>query len=358
MTRILFLEESWQGSHARSMREALAQQPGVELADLAEDRFIPYYKHLPTRIANRLLRPLHLWELRTAVRQAVDAFRPDLFVVYKGTWIDADLLAQVRGQGVPTVNLFPDYSPHAYGGRTERAMGAYDLVISTKPYHPRLWESLYGYRNPCVCVPHGYDPRVHLWTEPPAEFTYDLALCGTWRPEYHRLMVALGEALASDRISVAIAGPGWEAHRGQLPSHWAYLGSRTGRAYGEFLRTARIAIAPLNRDVVIRGKRQPGDEDSTRTYELAAAHCCFLHQRTDYIQTIYDEATEVPLWTDAAELAALVQRWLPDEAGRRRLAAQAHARAVPAYSIPQRAVSVLEQIGRWLPPRRTPGGRP
>ena len=105
MPRILFLEESWQGSCARSMREALARLPGVEVADLAEDRFIPYYQHLPTRLANRLLRPLHLWELRTAVRKALRDIRPEALVVYKGSWIGAPLLREARDSGFSTVNI-------------------------------------------------------------------------------------------------------------------------------------------------------------------------------------------------------------------------------------------------------------
>ena len=100
-----------------------------------------------------------------------------------------------------------------------------------------------------------------------------------------------------------------------------------------------------------RGVKQPGDEDSTRTYELAAAHCFFLHQRTDYVATVYDEQNEVPLWGDATELASFVRRWLPDEAGRRSMAARAHARAVPAYSIPQRAASVLQHIEQFIKAR-------
>jgi spore maturation protein CgeB len=230
-------------------------------------------------------------------------------------------------------------------------MSRYDLVISTKPFHPLRWQSVYGYQNLCVCVPHGYDPEVHYWANPSSGQVYDVALCGTWRPEYHRLMRSFADALGDSQVSVAIAGSGWGGHRDQLPRHWHYVGARTGRAYGEFLRSAKIAIAPVNRDVVIRGVRQPGDEDSTRTYELAAAYCFFLHQRTDYVATVYDERHEVPLWDDATELASLVRRWLPDERGRHLMAARAHERSVAAYSIPQRAASVLQHIEQLIKTR-------
>src|SRR5439155_15809580 len=107
--------------------------------------------------------------------------------------------------------------------------------------------------------------------------------------------------------------------------------------------------------VVIDGRKQPGDEDTIRTYELAAAHCFFVHQRTDYIGSVYDERTEVPLWDDANDLVTLVRRWLPDERGRRAMAARAHARAVPAYSIPQRAPLVLRCIEQVVAERQARG---
>ncbi len=354
MNRILFVGETWQGSSARSLREALALQPEVLISDIGEDHFLPNYRHLPLRIANRLLRPLQRRKLESAVLRAMSEFRPDAVVVYKGAGIGAGLVEEIRRSGIPMINVFPDYSPHAYSRRLQKAIGCYDLVISTKPFHPRFWQSVYGYRNPCVCVPHGYDPEVHYWTHPSASNAYDVALCCTWRPEYHRLMHSFADALGDDQVSVAIAGSGWPTHRNQLPGNWHYVGPQAGRAYGEFLRSAKIAIAPVNREVVIRGVKQPGDEDTTRTYELAAAHCFFLHQRTDYVATLYDEQSEVPLWGDAIELASLVRRWLPDEAGRRLMAARAHARAVPAYSIPRRAVSVLQHIERLIRARNAP----
>jgi Glycosyl transferases group 1 len=351
MTRILFIGETWQGSSARSLREALALLPEVVINDVGADHFLPNYQHLPLRIANRLLRLLQLRELESAVLRGMSGFRPDAVVVYKGAGIGAALVEEIRRSGIPVINVFPDYSPHAYGRRLQKAISCYDLVISTKPFHPRFWQSIYGYRNPCVCVPHGYDPGVHYWAEPSPSQAYDVALCCTWRPEYHRLMRSFAAALGDDRVSVAIAGSGWPEHRDELPRHWSYVGPKGGRAYGEFLRSAKIAIAPVNREVVIRGLKQPGDEDTTRTYELAAAHCFFLHQRTDYVATVYDEQNEVPLWGDATELASLVWRWLPDEAGRRLMAARAQARAVPAYAIPQRAASVLQHIEQLIKAR-------
>ena len=344
MTRILFIGETWQGSSARSLCEALALLPEVVVSDVGVDHFLPSHRNLPLRIANRLLHRLQLRELESAVIRAMHGFRPDAIVVHKGIGVGVRSFEEIRRFGIPVINIFPDYSPHAFGRRLQEAIGCYDLVISTKCFHPPLWQSVYGYSNPCVFIPHGYDPAVHYWSHPSESHVYDVGVCCNWRPEYHRLMRAFADALGSDQVSVSIAGSGWATYQNQFPRHWHYAGPRTGRAYGEFLRSAKIAIAPVNREVMIRGVKQPGDEDTTRTYELAAAYCFFQHQRTDNVSTVYDEQSEVPLWSDAIELAGLVRRWLPDEVGRRSMAARAHSRAVPAYSIPQRAASIMVQI--------------
>lgn len=346
--RLLYVGESWQGSSARSLCEALLVLPGVVIEEIGEDSFLPKRRATPLRLANRLLWPLYRSRFESAIREVLSAFKPDAVVVYKGNAVRHELLEEIRRAGIPSINVFPDFSPHAYGASLRVAMGRYDLVISTKPWHPRHWQAVYGYENVCVCVPHGYDPQLHLWDQVPPADRYDVALCATWRPEYHRLMVEFARTLSDARVSVAIGGNGWHQHRRDFPVHWSFGGPIVGRAYGEFLRSARIVIAPVNREVVIRGVRQPGDEDTTRTYELAAAHCFFLHQRTDFVQTVYNEASEVPMWSDAGALVALVRRWLPDHEGRKAMAICAHARAVPAYSIPERAKLVLALIENLL----------
>jgi hypothetical protein len=340
---LLFVGMAWQGSSARSLGEALAAQPAVVVADVAQDAFIPSYRSLRMRVLNRLLHRWQRAELEATILRQVASVTPSAVVIYKGYGITGSFVRALRTRGVATVNVFPDYSPHAYGSVLREAMGCYDLVISTKPFHPRLWRSVYGYDNACVFVPHGYDPAVHYVPAPPPSPTYDVTLCANWRPEYHRLMRGVADRLDPE-VSVAVAGLGWGNHRADFPAHWTLLPPQTGPAYTAFLRAGRIVLAPVHREVRIGGKVQPGDEDTIRTYELAAAHCFFIHQRTAYIPEVYDEATEVPFWSDAAEIAALVRRWLPDEAGRRTMAGRAHRRAVPAYSLPARAAQVLAHV--------------
>lgn len=348
MLNILFVGDSWQGSTARSTREALAAMPDVNLDDVGEDRYFPAGQSLVVRGANRLLRPWHRRELERTITGLVAARKPDVLMVYKGAGVSADLIRTVKAAGVFTANVFPDYSPHAYGAQLKDAMGEYDLVVSTKPFHPHGWKSIYGYSNRCVCVPHGYDPAIHFWPDPPGPQDFDVVVAATWRQQYQDVLQQLAPAFARSSVRVGIVGSGWTQRRDALPGEWHVAPPLTGRAYGEWLRRGRIVIAFVHRDVVIQGVRQPGDEDTIRTYELAAMGCFFAHRRTPFAQTVYDENLEVPMWDDAGELAALVERYLPLESQRREMAARAHRRAVPAYSIPNRARQIVEHVNAAL----------
>lgn len=348
--RVLFIGEAWFGSCARSLREALARRPDIELDDLAEDAYSPAHRAKWLRGVHRLLARAYRKELADEVLRRVEVFQPHVIMAYKGASIDAAMLRcfRSRAPGAKTVNVYPDFSPHAHGQMSREAVGCYDLVISTKPFHPGLWQPLYGYANPCRFVPQGYDPALHLVDRPPDAAKVDVALVATWRAEYHRLMVALAHELNDPNVSVAIGGNGWAEHRADLPAHWSVIGALQGQSYIRFLRSARVCVAPVMREVIIGGRRQPGDEDTTRSYELAAAHCFFIHRRTPYIQSVYDEATEVPMFDDATELAAKIRHFLAHPEERAACAAHAYARAVPAYSLDARAGEIVGALRRFL----------
>ncbi len=335
------------GSCARSMKEALCRitSDGFdEIDEINEDLYIPKARAHWLRAIHRVLTPAYRHELTRAIINTCRDMSPHVFIVYKGSGVSVELIRNVKAMGIFTVNIFPDCSPHAQGNRLRQAIGEYDLVISTKPFHQTLWQSVYGYNNRCVFVPHGYDSAVHLITTPPKEFQYDVGLIATWRPEYHELMKQVASLLTRDHVRVAIAGNGWQEHATEFPDSWVFAGGIVGVAYARWAQRSKILIAPVTRDVVINGQRQPGDEDSTRTYELAAAHCFFIHRRTDYVQTVYHEDIEVPFFDNAQELVKLVRYYLDKDEVRFKMAKAAHTRAVPAYSIDSRAQQVLTFI--------------
>jgi spore maturation protein CgeB len=170
-------------------------------------------------------------------------------------------------------------------------------------------------------------------------------MMATWRAQYEELLIELANREETRGLRVFVGGYGWSDRRRLFPEHWEFPGAVHGPDYINFLRKARICIAPVHRVAFVNGVVQPGDEDSTRTYELAAGFCFFIHRRTDFAQRVYDEGTEVPMYDSAEELADRILYFLPRENERRIMAAAAHARAVPGYSFDARAAQVLAAVG-------------
>jgi hypothetical protein len=344
--RILFVGESWLGSCARSLREALARLPGVAVDEVNEEASVPRHRARWLRAINRLLGPAHRQELHHQILYRVGLFKPDIVMTYKGAPLRAEFLRELQRLGCRLVNVYPDFSPHVHGLPHKLAMGVYDLVISTKYFHPGLWKSLYGYDNPCLFVPQGYDSALHLVDRPDEQPEFDVTLVANWRREYGDLMKAVARGLDGHRVSVGIGGIGWLPHKHQYPEDWVFAGALEGRSYVNWLRRGRICLAFVNPEIVVNGVVQPGDKDTTRTYELAAAYCFFIHRRNDYVQALYSEATEVPMFDTPGELVDKILRYLPQAEARKRMAAAAHRRAVPAYSMDQRASEVVDLLKR------------
>ena len=325
------------------MKEALARNPAIELDELAEDGFLPKVRSRGLRALNRITRPLYRQDFNNQVLDRVRHNSSDFLVTYKGNFVHADLLRRVSAMGVKTVNIYPDCSPHAHGKPHREAVGLYDLVISTKEYHPDLWHELYSYQNRCVFVPQGYDPLLHLVSRPQSDFQFDVVMIATYRPEYGRLILDFLHAIGRANIKVAIGGHGWNVLKSQLPSSWQFLGGITGRGYVDALRAGKICVAPLTRQMAVDDKPQPGDVDTTRTYELAAAHCFFVHQRTDFVRDLY-ESIGVPMFEGGDELAEQVMRYIDAPVDRSRIARAAHQHAVPRFSTDSRAAEIYELL--------------
>jgi hypothetical protein len=345
---MLFVGESWLGSCARSLKEALSRRPDVVMAEVNEDLHVPRTRNLWLRVAYRIAARLYRDELFQAIRSQMQMCRPHVVVVYKGFGLGAESVRALRELGGYLVNVYPDASPHAHGAHHKAAVGEYDLVISTKPYHVEHWGRTYGFTNACVFVPQGYDPSLHLRTSHASTSSYDVVFIGTWRREYGALLSEFGRCTSGRNLRVAIGGYGWRPRRSELPPGWELIGPVQGPSYVERLRSGRINIAPLSRAIIVGGRIQPGDEDSTRTYELAAAHCFFIHQRTPYVTTLYDEDTEVPMFDTAADLAEKTLQYIDLNDARCRMAAAAHTRAVPAYSLDERASEIVRLLRERL----------
>ena len=159
--------DAWKGSSARSMRDALESLQAAAVTDVIQVIFF-HPIALPScveRIACYVRCNVRSWS--TGFIGFSERCRRRLRCI-QGVGYQQAAGPADKGRGSVTVNVFPDHSPHAYGRALREAIGEYDLVVSTKPFHPGGWQHVYGYRNTCVCVPHGYDPAMHYWPTAPS----------------------------------------------------------------------------------------------------------------------------------------------------------------------------------------------
>ncbi len=322
---------------------------GVKVDEVNEDLYYPHVSNRPLRIAMRILGPLFRAELFQQVCQRVKITKPDIVFIVKGVYISDSHIDEIKILGPKIVLRFPDYSPFVHGERLKCSAGRYDLVVSAKPLHPQMWRETYHYTNRCVCVPHGYNPELHLQNVPPDNPTHDVVMVASARPEYLEILDALAGSDQTASLNVAIGGDGWEQSRAKFPSHWNFIGPARGEAYIAALRSGKIVVAPITTYTMVDGVRQTADVDTARSYEIAAAYCCFIHRRSDYIAGIYNENTEVPLFSSGEDLVAKILYYLPRAEERRHMAEAAHRRAVPSYSIDARAAQIIEHLHALRP---------
>jgi glycosyltransferase involved in cell wall biosynthesis len=222
-------------------------------------------------------------------------------------------------------------------------LGEYDLVVSTKPWHPAGWNRLFGYENPCHFVPHGYDPNLHYRPVEDDDRPLDVVMVSTYREEYGRLILDLASLRTMNKVKMGLFGNGWHVLRDELPASWHIEGEVQGYGYRRALTLGEVYIAPVTREVTVGGVKYPGDEESTRTYELPAMGTCFVHRRTEYASSLFEE-NEVGFFDTADELAYQIERLLRDRKTRHAMRHAAQVRAVPRDSLDNRARVFLKLL--------------
>ena len=348
--KILYAGHFLSGATGRSIKDALARRPDVEVDEFDMDNYMPVGRSFRTKAVYKLIRKWQIADLRKMLLARARYVQPDAVITTKGSALDVATIRTLQAEVAPVFNHWPDPSPLAFGSEIREAVGTYDAVFSAKRHHPHIWAEEYGYSNPCYHVPHGYSPETHLHREPPDESgqIYDVVAIASGRAEYYQLIAEFIAALGGRRLRVALGGAAWDRFPGGLPDGFENIGEIFGRAYTDWLRRGKIVVAPVMTGVRIDGQKKQGDQVTERSYQCAAAHTFFVHTRTDEAKELYDEETEVPMYSDGAELAKQVLHYLERPEDRRRMAFAAYQRAVPAYSHDARAAQILDLIRKTM----------
>lgn len=345
--RILCIGEEWLGSDARAVFSAF-RRLGHSARVLDESTFVPIqWRSTPARAVRKAFRPILVRELTREATRLIESVKPHMLFVFKGAFVQPELVRGFRERGIPTANYYPDVSFMAHGPLLPATLPLYDRVFTTKSYGIRDLRERLGATN-AVFLEHGYDPELHhpiqLTAEERRIYGCDVVYVGSWSPEKEVFLLALRRA--RPRLHLRIWGCQWanasEELRGCIQGDEVI-----GDEYPKALCGAKIALGLMSGS---RYGASSGDQTTMRSFQIPACGVFMLHPRTAEAESLFADGKEAVFFSTEAEMVALVDQYLSDEAGRKRIAKSGRARAVPAYSVDERARVIVD----WLREQRVP----
>lgn len=318
----------------------------VQIVD--EQTFVPAWRSTPMRAAQRLLRPLAVRELTAYTKHVARWFKPHCLLVFKGRYVQPEVLRYYRSLGINTVNYYPDNSVLDSGPNIPRCLPLYDHVFTTKSFGVEDMRRELGIVRSSY-VEHGFDPEIHhpmtLSDAERQRLGCDVAFVGTWRPRKEAIAAALRRRLPG--VSLKIWGEQWEKATAPQIRECIMGGGILGREYSKAIQGAKIALGLLSEQGTGAGC---GDQTTARTFQIPACGAFMLHERTADAVRHYEEGSEAEFFGSADELVAKVEHYLMHDADRQRIARRGHERAT-AYSADARMSTILQWLeAQPLPP--------
>jgi spore maturation protein CgeB len=249
--------------------------------------------------------------LRTAAEQ-----KPDVFWADKLLGLRPQTLDRLRAMGIPTVSYMID---NAFGPRRDpgwrlyrKCIPHFDLHVIQRDVNFRHYKDA-GARD-VVKVQTAYEPTLQFappqgWSD--ADRNREVSFVGTPYDDRAETLAWLSE----QGFGVAISGNERQWLRALGPERLARL-YREGELYQERYREA-IWRSKINLSFLTHANQ---DEFVHKSFEIAGCGGFLLAERSPGHLARFREDEEAVFFTGREELAAKIRRWLPDEAGRERIA--------------------------------------
>ncbi len=309
--RVLILGRSRTSSAESSIQRALLRA-GHAVA-LVDDR----------RTAQRAGRRLAGVWLRARMR----AFRPDRLIVGKGRYVEPEVLAEACA-GRRSVMWYHDLRVPPLDDIVERATRV-DLVFLTAAGQIPEYEAR-GVRR-VLFLPGALDAWMEGPAEPARELATDVAFVGAGYDAYRAgLLVRLAR-----RFRLRVWGPGWEPWSNQLD--WAGRPAR-GPDLARICASARIVLGidpSFQMAAPVRGYA------SNRMWRIAGCGGFFLGHASPGMRELLADGEHCAWYDDEEHAFAQIDRYLADEAARRRIRAEGRAFVAAHHTFDQRVENLL-----------------
>ncbi len=336
--RILCIGHEWRGSNSSALFYALSRQ-GCLTNIVNEQAFVSTLsRNFFLKVILRILRIYQVREFNFVLKEQYHAFKPDIVLVYKGTFVMPSTIRFFKKNRTPVISFYPDVSFKSHGPYIPKCLPLYDHVFSTKTFSAKDLYYHFNYPSKRVTfIPHGFDPQIHR----PINFVVqslkcDVSFIGTFSAHkaflLERLIVSLPD------LSLKIWGNGWEQYKGKLLGKSIQGQPVFGDVYSAAINSSLINLGILSECVF---GASSGDLITSRTFHIPAAGGFMLHQRTEESVQYFRENEEAVFFNGPDELVEKVKYYLIHHDERIKIAKQGHERSVREYSLDSRANSIL-----------------
>lgn len=280
--------------------------------------------------------------IRDANRRLIEAAarRYDIVWMDKATFAAPETVQRLVASGALVVHYNPD---NPFGPRNDPGWRLFRAALPHYHAHilPRavnLAEYQAAGAGRVLVMPFSYEPPLHY--PPPAGWsdgdrTSKVTFIGTPHDDRPRFVQALWRRHG---IRVDIHGARWRRYLSPVARRRHLLGGPLwGDDYRRAIWQARIVLGFVT--------RSNNDPNARRWFEIAGCGGFLLGQRTPEASTFFEEGREAVYFSDVDECAAMIRRYVDDEAGRERIAAAGRARAESSgYGNDTRLKRVLAEL--------------
>jgi len=295
------------------------------------------------KVAFRLAAGPHAERLNRDILRLAETERPDIFWAEKILLLQPKTLKKLQAMGITTVSYMID---NAFGPRKDPGWRLYKQDIPFFDLHVTQRD---------VSIPHyisrgakhvmkvqtAYEQTIHFPPPTPvldAERNREVSFIGTPYDDRADTLAKLSAA----GLPVIISGNPRQWGRALSPEAYAKI-FRIGELYEKQYREA-IWHSKINLSFLTRSNQ---DEYTHKSFEIAACGGFLLAERSEGHRQKFVEDEEAVFFTGFDELKAKIERYLPDEAGRNRIAAAGQARAVRDwYHNDHQVELILEHVGQ------------
>jgi len=295
------------------------------------------------KVAFRLAAGPHAERLNRDILRLAETERPDIFWAEKILLLQPKTLKKLQAMGITTVSYMID---NAFGPRKDPGWRLYKQDIPFFDLHVTQRD---------VSIPHyisrgakhvmkvqtAYEQTIHFpppTPVPDAERNREVSFIGTPYDDRADTLAKLSAA----GLPVIISGNPRQWGRALSPEAYAKI-FRIGELYEKQYREA-IWHSKINLSFLTRSNQ---DEYTHKSFEIAACGGFLLAERSEGHRQKFVEDEEAVFFTGFDELKAKIERYLPDEAGRNRIAAAGQARAVrDGYHNDHQVELILEHVGQ------------